>query len=88
MPSSLISQSKSKLLCGESVDLETLEVILQDNEFAEQFGDDEVLAEARSRRRMVQYMLQSSKPFRELEMLQTALGAMDDFATLVENFEM
>lgn len=84
IPSSLISQSKSGLICGEDLDLESLELFLQDEELV---GDHEVLAESRSKRRLLQYMLDSATCFKELEMLQIALGAMDDFAITVQNFE-
>lgn len=85
--SNVIAQSKSQLFCGESVDLETLESYVQEEIYAEDFEDRQSLADARMRRNVYQYMLDSAKLFRELEMLSRALTAMDEVAIQIENFE-
>lgn len=84
----MVSHSKSKLICGEALDLEALEGILEDDrQPADLIEDPNMLTAINSNRRMLQYMLDSSKCFRELEMLSIALNSMDEYAAIVELFE-
>lgn len=81
MPSSVIASSKSALLCGDVFDLNAIEDIIQEIDYAQSEHPYE------SKRRIFQYLLDTAKPYRELEMLEKALYSMDEFATQVEVFE-
>lgn len=87
VPSNVIAQSKSQLLCGESVDFETLESYLEKDIFPEEFEQEGELADAPMRRSVCQYMLDSARCFRELEMLERALDVIDELAITVEEID-